>query len=121
MVTLGNACEIIGTWVSFGSSGFFNNILCEPWIGEKTMFNESVKVLSLIDSGEQKSWDIAQKMDVPIKRFRAQIETLLNLKFIRYEVHCFKYFLTTRGVNVLKCTNSEGNNSGETPYILIGS
>jgi predicted transcriptional regulator len=85
------------------------------------MFNESVKILSLIDSGEQKSWDIAQKMDVPIKRFRAQIEKLLDLKFIKYEAHCFKYFLTTRGVNVLRCTNSEGNSSGETPNIIIGS
>jgi predicted transcriptional regulator len=83
------------------------------------MFDESVKMLSLIESGEQKSWDIVQKIDIPIKRFRAQIRKLLNLQFIRYEEHCFKYYLTTRGENVLKCIKSEGNDVGETPYILI--
>ena len=83
------------------------------------MFEESVKMLSLIGSGEQKSWDIAQKLDIPIKRFRALTSKLLDLQFIKYEAHCFKYFLTVHGENVLKCINSEGNDTGVTPYILI--
>jgi predicted transcriptional regulator len=83
------------------------------------MFDESVKMLSLIDSGAQKSWDIAQKMEIPVKRFRKQIKRLLDLQYIRYEANYFKYNLTARGENVLKCINGGGNNEGKTPYIWI--
>ena len=82
------------------------------------MFNESVKMLSLIRSGEQ-SWDIAEKMDISIKRFRTLIRKLLALQFIGYEPHCFKYHLTVHGENVINFIDKEGNETGEPPYILI--
>ena len=83
------------------------------------MFEEIVKLLSLIGSGEQTGWDIALKLDIPITRFRALTSKLLDLQYIKYEAHCFKYFLTMHGENVLKCINSGGNDTGVTPYILL--
>ena len=83
------------------------------------MFDESVRILSLINSGDQKSWDIAQRMEIPINRFRAQIKKLLDLNFIGYKADCFEYFLTTRGENVLRSVNSKGKDVGENPFILM--
>ena len=83
------------------------------------MFEEFVKTLSLIGSGDQTVWNIAQKTDVPITRFRAITSKLLDLKYIMYEAHCFKYYLTMQGENVLKCINGGGYERGVTPYILV--
>ena len=83
------------------------------------MFEEFVKMLSLVGSEEQTVWDIAQKMDLPITRFRTLTSKLLDLKYIRYEAHCFKYYLTVHGENVLKCINGVRDDKGVTPYILV--
>ncbi len=88
--------------VSVSSTGFFKYIYWEPSYGGKQMFEEFVKTLSLIGSGEQTVWNIAQIIDVPITRFRMITSKLLDLKYVRYEAHCFKYYLTVKGENVLK-------------------
>ena len=83
------------------------------------MFEEFVKMLSLIGSEQQTVWDIALQMDVPITKFREITSKMLDLQYIRYEAHCFKYFLTLHGENVLKCINGGRNDRGVTPYILV--
>ncbi len=83
------------------------------------MFEEFVKMLSLIGSEQQTVWDIALQMGVPITKFREITSKLLDLKYVRYEAHCFKYYLTVKGENVLKCINGGGNDRGVTPYILV--
>ena len=70
------------------------------------MFGESLEMLSMIYYGENKSWEIAQKMDAPINRYRALIKKLLELQFICYDKHNYSYNLTAHGENVIKFANS---------------
>ena len=66
------------------------------------MFGESLEMLSVIHYGENKSWEIAHRMDLPIHRFRTIVEKLLRLQFICYDQHDYSYSLTSRGKNVIK-------------------
>jgi hypothetical protein len=83
------------------------------------MFEESIRILTLINSGERKSWDILQRMEMPVKRFRIQIKRLLDLHFVGFKENSFEYFLTNRGENVLRSLSSNENDVGESPFILI--
>jgi DNA-binding IclR family transcriptional regulator len=71
------------------------------------VFGESLEILSMIDIGENKSWEIAQKLDVPIHRYRALIRRLVELRFIHYDDRDYSYSLTSRGDNVIKFAGSQ--------------
>lgn len=71
------------------------------------MFDESLKMLAMIHYGENKSWDIAQRMGLSIRRFRALVQTLLELSFICYDQDDCSYSLTQRGENMVKFADSQ--------------
>lgn len=83
------------------------------------MFDESIRILSLINSGDQKCWKLAQKMEIPVRRFEAQIKRLLDLNFIEFEANQLMYFLTTRGENVLRCVNNLGSDVGPNQLKIV--
>ena len=88
------------------SSVFLIYNISSVCLGGKSVFGESLEMLSMIYYGENKSWEIAQKMDAPINRYRALIKKLLDLQFIRFDKNNYSYSLTAHGENVIKFASS---------------
>jgi len=70
------------------------------------MYQESIALISLIHSGELKSWDILQEMQISIDRFRKIIKKLLELNFVKYDPDTFTFSLTSSGDNLIKSMQS---------------